>query len=260
MDAPHQDSDGFLSDAAPPPVGDVHEDESSGANVGRDVHWKLSRSRRAAAAAAAADDNDGDSGAGVSAWSAEQVFFYCSNLLVNSTVAVECGQFLSPSILKAIDVCVSGLLRRSFIISISIIIIINILLQIIDFCIYTRCESHVRLRLGAGVTGAAGGRVRAARDEPQVELASRSFGQLDRSARHRRSSQLSEPLLRPWSLPALRMRLPARFWRSRLLRHGWYFLLLLLLSVQFIIGCYNVQIGRPKWTGSLIRIAFVMFP
>ena len=62
--------------------------------MGGDVHWTLRSKRSSSGDAAAAVD--------------DAISFYCSNFLVNSTVAVECGQYLSPAILKAIDVCVSG--------------------------------------------------------------------------------------------------------------------------------------------------------
>jgi hypothetical protein len=39
----------------------------------------------------------------------EDVTLYCSNFLVNSTVALECGQYLVGNfIMKAIQICVEG--------------------------------------------------------------------------------------------------------------------------------------------------------
>ena len=71
------------------------------ANLGRDIHWTVAhgRIRRDADPVSWNDD--------------ESVHFYCSNLLVNSTVALECGNYLMPSlILKAIQICVEDVGRN----------------------------------------------------------------------------------------------------------------------------------------------------
>lgn len=41
-------------------------------------------------------------------WSPEEVSFYCANFLVNSTVALECGHYLTTSVLAAVDICTQG--------------------------------------------------------------------------------------------------------------------------------------------------------
>ena len=83
-------------------VDDTSSDTSSATswasnyNLGKDVHWTL-RNRRSVGE--------------TFNWTQDEIFFYCSNFLVNSTVAMECGQYLSPAIMKAIEICISGKCR-----------------------------------------------------------------------------------------------------------------------------------------------------
>lgn len=75
---------------------------TSGTNLGRDIYWTTAHGRRR---------RDASFKTFTAASEHEDVSLYCSNLLVNSTVALECGQYLVGSfILKAINICVDGII------------------------------------------------------------------------------------------------------------------------------------------------------
>lgn len=78
---------------------------SSGTNLGRDIHWTVAHGR------VRRETSSFVSSSSPEAWSdEEEVILYCSNFLVNSTVALECGQYLVGSfIMKAIQICVEGI-------------------------------------------------------------------------------------------------------------------------------------------------------
>lgn len=76
----------------------------SGPNLGRDIHWTVAHGR-------IRRDTVATSGSHLHAWNDEEVTLYCSNFLVNSTVALECGNYLDGTfIMKAIQVCIEGTL------------------------------------------------------------------------------------------------------------------------------------------------------
>lgn len=83
----------------------------SGTNLGRDIHWTplLARIRRHLfndKSISTATDLDSES---TRLNRRDQVELYCSNFLVNSTVALECGQYLDGDyLLAAIQICVGG--------------------------------------------------------------------------------------------------------------------------------------------------------
>lgn len=76
---------------------------ASGTNLGRDIHWTVAHGRVRREIFVNNKNPE--------AWSdEEEVNLYCSNFLVNSTVALECGQYLVGSfIMKAIEICVEGI-------------------------------------------------------------------------------------------------------------------------------------------------------
>lgn len=76
---------------------------SGGTNLGRDIHWTVAHGR-------IRRDASIKLGGGLDSWNdEEEVTLYCSNFLVNSTVALECGQYLVGNfIMKAIQICVEG--------------------------------------------------------------------------------------------------------------------------------------------------------
>ena len=91
IDQPQRDSA-----AAQDETSHYQSDWVEGPNLGRDVHWTL-RTRR-------------QSETTTLTWDDEEIALFCSNFLVNSTVALECGHYLTPSVMTAIDICVKGIL------------------------------------------------------------------------------------------------------------------------------------------------------
>lgn len=77
---------------------------SGGTNLGRDIHWTVGNSRNRRNTLVKLNGSH-------HTWNdVEQVTLYCSNFLVNSTVALECGQYLVGNfIMKAIQICVEGI-------------------------------------------------------------------------------------------------------------------------------------------------------
>ena len=49
---------------------------------------------------------DNKSGAGLSQ---EDIFQLCSNMLINSSIAIACGPFLDRDIMHSMDICISGI-------------------------------------------------------------------------------------------------------------------------------------------------------
>ena len=49
---------------------------------------------------------DNKSGAGLSK---EDIFQLCSNMLINSSIAIACGPFLDRDIMHSMDICISGI-------------------------------------------------------------------------------------------------------------------------------------------------------
>ncbi|XP_045033419.1 von Willebrand factor D and EGF domain-containing protein isoform X2 [Daphnia magna] len=83
---------------------------SSGTNLGRDIHWTVANSRNRRDTPGKMDGG----GSSHQTWNdEEEVTLYCSNFLVNSTVALECGQYLVGNfIMKAIQICVEDVSRN----------------------------------------------------------------------------------------------------------------------------------------------------
>ena len=115
IDTPQRDSASVEENDAriqqPPPDHTVwpstKSSSSSGTNLGRDIHWTVAhgRMRRDVSTKVAGT---------FESWNDEEdVTLYCSNFLVNSTVALECGQYLVGNfIMKAIQICVEGIQRH----------------------------------------------------------------------------------------------------------------------------------------------------
>lgn len=109
IDHPQSDSTGdhFMA-MSQKPVEWILSDsaKTSGTNLGRDIHWTplLARIRRSV------DDENEPSLKLEPHWTdQDQVELFCSNFLVNSTVAFECGQYLDgPYLMTAIAICVDG--------------------------------------------------------------------------------------------------------------------------------------------------------
>ena len=111
IDTPQRDSASVEENDARiqqhPPAADhtwssAKSSSSSGTNLGRDIHWTVAHSRIRRDASSKVG--------GLESWNdEEEVTLYCSNFLVNSTVALECGQYLLGNfIMKAIQICVEG--------------------------------------------------------------------------------------------------------------------------------------------------------
>ena len=111
IDTPQRDSASVdESDARiqqhPPAVDNCWLSASSGTNLGRGIHWTVAhgRIRREASTKTMAS---------LESWNDEEaVTLYCSNFLVNSTVALECSRMneylVGNFIMKAIQICVEG--------------------------------------------------------------------------------------------------------------------------------------------------------